>query len=454
MKKLISLILALAMALSLVACGSSGSSTSGNSSAEGTATGDSAASGDVVNLTIWSPTDEQSVEDWWVEHLAQWNEEHPEIQVSREAIDRSDSYAYENKITTATTSHDLPDILFVDGPTATYYAGNGIIVPITSYFDEDTLSDFTASTIAQGTYDGELYTLAPTESSVAFYYNKDLLTECGVDVEDLDSRTLENPITWSEMAEIAQKCTTADYVGTHIIMDHGEGLPYALEPMYVSNGSDYASDDATTADGYVNGEKAVETTEFLAGLIADGYANIEPIDDEFQNGKCATMIGGSWEVSKMTDVDFEWGVTYYPVSDNTGTAVSPCGDWSAGVTMDCENPDAAGEFMQWLLSTENVATYAAAISKPAARMSAYDEEAMASYTEYPLSVFVDQLENTASARIQTPSYSVFSSAYAEAMTNIFSEAATSGEVDKDYIQSELDNVAAEYQDDYDTNYAE
>lgn len=54
------------------------------------------------------------------------------------------------------------------------------------------------------------------------YYNKDYLKECGVDTDDLDSRTLENPLTTDEVAEIAEKCTTDDYVGTHIIMDHGE----------------------------------------------------------------------------------------------------------------------------------------------------------------------------------------------------------------------------------------
>lgn len=48
--------------------------------------------------------------------ISEWNEEHPEIQVSREAIDRSDSYAYDNKIATAVTSNDLPDIFYVDGP--------------------------------------------------------------------------------------------------------------------------------------------------------------------------------------------------------------------------------------------------------------------------------------------------------------------------------------------------
>ncbi|WP_373212301.1 sugar ABC transporter substrate-binding protein [Ruminococcus sp. 5_1_39BFAA] len=410
---------------------------------------------EVTTLTIWSPSDREAIEEWWTEKLAEWNEEHPEIQVSREAIDRSDSYAYDNKIATAVTSNDLPDIFYVDGPQVSYYAANGISVPLDDYFTEDDLSDFVPSTVAQCTYDGQLYAIGATESSVAFFYNKDYLTECGVDVEDLDSRTLENPITWAEMAEIAEKCTTDSYVGTHIIMDHGEGLPYALEPMYLSAGKDYISEDGAEAEGYVNSEEAVTTTAYLADLIAKGYANIDPIDDEFLNGACATMLGGSWEVATLeANADFEWGVTYYPVNDDTKEAVSPCGDWSAAISKDCENVEAAGEFLQWLMSTDNVATYAAAIAKPAARSSAYDNEAMADYNDGARALFVEQLENTAVPRPRTPSYATFSSAYAEAMTNILSDAATAEEVDTDYVQSELDTVAETFTEDYETYYAE
>ena len=409
---------------------------------------------DVTNITIWSPTDREAIEAWWKDKIAEWNKDHPEIQVSREAIDRSDSYAYDNKIATAVTSNDLPDIFYVDGPQVSYYAANGISIPLSDYFTEDDLSDFVPSSIAQNTYDGQLYAIGATESSVAFYYNKDYLKECGVDTDDLDSRTLDNPITWDEMAEIAEKCTTDNYVGTHIIMDHGEGLPYALEPMYISEGKDYISEDGKEADGYVNSEEAVKTTSYLADLIAKGYANIEPITDEFLNGACATMLGGSWEVATLeANADFDWGVTYYPVSE-TGTAVSPCGDWAAAVSKDCENPDAAGEFLQWLMNSENVATYADAIAKPATRNSAYDEEAMADYKEGARALMVEQLNNTAVPRPRTPSYATFSSAYAEAMTNILSDAATNGEVDDDYIQSELDTVAETFTEDYETYYAE
>lgn len=410
---------------------------------------------ETVNLTIWSPTDTEQIEAWWVETLDTWNAEHPEIQVTREAIDRSDSYAYDNKIATAVTSNDLPDIFYVDGPQVSYYAANGITVPLNDYFSDEDLSDFVDSSVTQNTYDGKLYAIGATESSVAFYYNKDYLKECGVDTDDLDSRTIDNPLTWSEVAEIAEKCTTDDYVGTHVIMDHGEGLPYALEPLYVSAGKDFISEDGTTSDGYVNSEEAVSTTTWLAELIAKGYANIEPITDEFLNGACATMLGGSWDVATLEEsADFDWGVTYYPVNDDTKEAVSPCGDWAAAISKDCESVDAAGEFLSWLMNTDNVASYAAAIAKPATRTSAYDTDAMAEYKEGARALFVEQLENTASPRPRTPSYATFSSAFAEALTNIFSDASSSGEVDSDYIQSELDTVSDTFTEDYETYYAE
>jgi len=460
--KILSAGLAIAMAVSLTACGAAKPDQDVTAPASNTETTDntevvaeaatSANTGDAL-ITIWSPSDKESIENWWADTINEWNEAHPDMIAAREAIDRSDSYAYDNKIATAVTSNSLPSIFFVDGPQVSYYAANGIIVPITEYF-KDCIDDFDPATQAQCTYDGELYAISATQSGVAFYYNKDLLKECGVDTDDLDSRTLDNPVTWSEMAEIAEKCTTDSYVGAHIIMDHGEGIPYALEPMYLSKGKDYISADGTTADGYVNSEEAVKTTAYLADLIAKGYANVDPITDEFLNGACATELGGSWDVATLeANATFDWGVTYYPVADDTKKAVSPCGDWSAAVSKDCENIEATGAFLNWLMNTKNVASYANAIAKPATRATAYDDEAMSGYSEGPRAMFVEQLQNTAVPRPRTPSYATFSADYAEAMTNIFSEAASSKSVDEAYIQEQLDNVASKFAEDYNTYYA-
>lgn len=460
-REIISLGLAAMMVASLAGCGSSKSADQSTTSeqtevnsTETEATQEGNVSTSDASIVIWSPSDKESIETWWSDTLAKWNEEHPDKLVVREAIDRSDSYAYDNKIATAVTSNDLPDIFFVDGPQVSYYAANGIIVPITSYFS-DSIDDFDPATQAQCTYDGELYAISATQSSVAFYYNKDYLRECGVDTDDIDSRTINNPLTWSEVEEIAEKCTTDTYVGTHIIMDHGEGIPYALEPMYLSAGKDYISADGATATGYVNSAEAVKTTAYLANLIAKGYANVDPINDEFLNGACATMLGGSWDVAVLEEsATFDWGVTYYPVNDDTKKAVSPCGDWSGAISKDCSDVDATGEFLSWLMNTENVASYASAIAKPATRASSYDQAVMADYKEGARAMFVEQLQNSAAPRPRTPSYATFSTDYAEAMTNIFSEAASSKEVDDAYIQEQLDNVASSFEEDYNSYYAQ
>ncbi len=61
------------------------------------------------------------------------------IHLKREAIVRADSYAYEDKVNAAITSKDLPDILYVDGPTVSVYAANDIIIPLDDMFAKEDL---------------------------------------------------------------------------------------------------------------------------------------------------------------------------------------------------------------------------------------------------------------------------------------------------------------------------
>ena len=375
-----------------------------------------------------------------METLDAWNAEHPDVQVSREAIDRSSSYDYENKITAATTSNSLPDILFVDGPTVSYYAANGIIVPIDGAYTEEDKEDFMPSSIQQNTYDGHMYAIGPTESSVILYYNKDHLDAAGIEYpSDTD---ISGAWTWSEFYENAGKLTTDDYVGTNLIMDKGEGIIYGLSSFWNEADAPLISEDGTTAEGYVNSDASIEVANYINQFFQNGYANTDPVTDEFLTGHSATMLSGTWNIQRLEQSDLNWGVSYFPVSDD-GKAVSPTGDWAAGVSKNCQNVETAEEFLQWLMNTDNVASYAAACSTPASRTSAYEK--MEGWDEGARALVRWQLENTGVARPRSPSYSVLSSEFASAMLNIFSGADT---------KSELDNVAAEFDDDYQTYYAE
>ena len=439
-KKALAAALAAALAVSMAACSGGTSSTAGSGAASNAASAENGGSSEPVSLTIWSPTGEAAIEDWWVETLDAWNAEHPDVQVSREAIDRSSSYDYENKITTATTSNTLPDILFVDGPTVSYYAANGVIVPIDGAYTEEDKEDFMPSSIQQNTYDGHMYAIGPTESSVILYYNKDYLDAANIEYpSDTD---ISGAWTWSEFYENAGKLTTDDYVGTNLIMDKGEGIIYGLSSFWNEADAPLISEDGTTAEGYVNSDASVEVANYINQFFQNGYANTDPVTDEFLTGHAATMLSGTWNIQRLEQSDLNWGVSYFPVSDD-GKAVSPTGDWAAGVSKNCQNVETAEEFLQWLMNTDNVASYAAACSTPASRTSAYEK--MEGWDEGARALVRWQLENTGVARPRSPSYSVLSSEFASAMLNIFSGADT---------KSELDNVAAEFDDDYQTYYAE
>ena len=98
--------------------------------------------------------------------------------------------------------------------------------------------------------------------------------------------------------------------------------------------------------------------------------------------------------------------------------------------------------MRFLFSEDNVTTYAQAISKPPTRISSYD--VLTEYNEYPRSIFKEQLMETGHPRPRTPSYSVLTAEFAEAMLNIFTG------VDP---QEALDSAAAAMDKDYNKYYA-
>lgn len=217
-----------------------------------------------------------------------------------------------------------------------------------------------------------------------------------------------------------------------------------LEQFWISNGTDFVSEDGSRADGYINSKEGVEAAEFLNRFIQDGYANIDPIQKEFHNERAATMLGGSWEVATLENdyPDLNWGVTYFPVADDGGIPTSPTGDWVASVTKNVQDMDAVKEVMNFLFSKENVTTYAKAISKPPTRISSYD--VLTEYNEYPRSIFKEQLMETGHPRPRTPSYSVLSAGFSEAMLNIFTG------VD---AQTALNEAAAATDKDYNKYYS-
>jgi fructooligosaccharide transport system substrate-binding protein len=380
-----------------------------------------------TQLTLWHPESDKSVA--YDEIIEEFNAEHDgEIEAKIEYIPRGNKYAYEDKVSAAATSNTLPDLLAMDGPNVANYADAGIIQPIDGLVkDQDKFVD---SAIKQGTFKDKLYTIGATESTVALFYNKKMLADAGI----TPPTKLEDAWTWDEFYEAAKKLTNKEkgIYGVNWTLDYGEWIIYFTGPAVWSNGGSFIAEDGSTSEGYVNGPETVEALKFLQKFTKEGLVNLQPTPTEFEDGKAAMMLMGSWEWTKLQDYpDTEWGITYYPKSPS-GEQVSPSGDWTWGISTSTKDKEAAAELLNFMNTKENVSKIAAVENTPPSRSDSMEE--LTEWNKEPLNVLKEQVLNTAHARPATTSYPVLSTKYGQAVQNIF----LGGDV-----QEELDKVAKE-----------
>ena len=99
------------------------------------------------------------------------------------------------KVLQQASSRTLPDLLMMDNPDLQQIAQTGALTPLNQYGVDS--SGFANGILSAGTYKGKVYGLAPYVSTVALFYNKDMLAKAGVAV----------PRTWDELKTAAAKLT-------------------------------------------------------------------------------------------------------------------------------------------------------------------------------------------------------------------------------------------------------
>ncbi|MDU4934838.1 MAG: sugar ABC transporter substrate-binding protein [Peptostreptococcaceae bacterium] len=426
-RKLTSLILCAALSAGLlVGCNSSSGSASGSENG-------------VVEISVWAPQPNEAESAYYTKRIEEFNEEYEgKYKATIELIPRANGYEYENKINSAATSGDLPDVISMDGPTVANYADSGIVVPIDQYISDEEKSDFVDSVITQGTYNGELYALGTAESSVLLFYNKKMLDEAGI----TPPTSLEEAWTWEDVYEAAKKLTKDGVYGINMEWDLGEGQIYGFAPIIWSAGTEIISEDGKTADGYLNSPEAVEALTYYQKFATEGLMNLQALPNEFEEGKAAMYLVGSWEFATLESnyPDLEYGATYYPASVKTNKVVSPSGDWCWGVTSGSENEEAAAELVKFLTNEDSVKEFSKASGKPGARKSVI--ESTEEYNELPKSILKDQVLNTAHPRPLTTSYPVLSKEFSSAMQDIRTGAD---------VKTALDKVVQRFEEDVKRN---
>lgn len=177
--------LAIAMTLSIAACGSakpSESSSSTGAAPSSTATDSSAPAGEPVKLTLWHIQTTEPMPTIIKDSIARFTKDNPNYTVE---VSPMQNDAFKTKIAIAASSDQMPDIFphWSGGPMNTYIDSQKL-ADLTTYMDESNYKDrFLPAAVNQATYKDKIWAVPVENVAVAmFFYNKDLFAKFNLQV--------------------------------------------------------------------------------------------------------------------------------------------------------------------------------------------------------------------------------------------------------------------------------
>src|SRR6266581_2965472 len=258
--------LALALMISLAACGGGSSSSSGTSSGP-------------VNLTFWS----------WVtgidKSVALWNKSHPNIQVKLANV--GSGPAEYDKLYTAIKANNEPDLGQVEFQLLPTFETTGSLVDMSQYGASSVKDQFVPWTWGQVSLGNAVYAIPQDSGPMAMYYRSDLFKKYNIPV----------PTTWAQYADAAAKLHAANpnvYITDFPPKEPGwfTGLVWQAggQPFNISGQSWKVS---------INNPQALQVAAYWQALIDKKLVKTEPDFDnawyhDLQTGALATWISAAW----------------------------------------------------------------------------------------------------------------------------------------------------------------
>lgn len=204
MKKLLSVLVAAALTVTmLAACGGSGSSSAGGSAAA-SASGTAAEAPDTITMLL------PPVSTTYQDQLSVWAEEfnamYPNLTLEFENASWED---YKDKLDVQINAGTPPDIAFVEYDRVGTLADSGLMVDISTLISDEELADFDESALEFYRLDEGLYGLPVYISVQCLGGNKAMMEEAGIDWQSVQ----QNGWTFEEFREAIKAGATDDHYG-------------------------------------------------------------------------------------------------------------------------------------------------------------------------------------------------------------------------------------------------
>ncbi len=351
-------LVAAALAVSVVGCGSSG----GNEPSTGTNAVNTPENSKKEKVKIvysmWGSAAEGSATQAVAD---KFNASQDRIEVEVMAIPWEN---YMTKLNTLATGGQLPDTGMLQESGVIQWSSEGMLNDVSAMYEG---SDSKPLDSLAYKYQGKTVAYAAANEILLLYYNKDMFDKANV---AYPPAVLDEAWTWDQFVATAKKLTI-DKNGKHpgeegfdaqSIVQYGasvENLPWQLETWTLSNGGGFYSEDGTEVK--IGEDASIEAIQKVADLyLKDQVAplSVGQTDDGIQRtiiaGTVAMATNGQWNVGTSLNTAKEEGLNY-------GVAVLPymkekvtLNTGGANVVFSqTKHPDEAMEWLKWYNSEEN-----------------------------------------------------------------------------------------------------
>lgn len=290
---------------------------------------------DTPTLLIWADETRASV----VEELGASFEEEYGVDLVVQQMDMS---GIRDQLRVAGPAGEGPDIIVGPHDWVGELVQNGLVAPVDL---GDAAELFSPVAITAFTWDGQLYGVPYAIENIALFYNTDIIET--------------PPATFEELATMAQEAVDSGKAEYGYVRESGD--PYHFYPIMTGFGGYIFGRDEmgnyTPEDIGVGNEGSVAALEYVQGLVADGILTPGMSADDakslFYNGKAAMYITGPWSIQGAIDAGLNFAVAPSPAGP-AGPGAPFLGVQAFMVSAFSENQALALAFLTEFVASEEV----------------------------------------------------------------------------------------------------
>lgn len=356
-KKGLAIVMAAAMAVGMVGCGSSSNEAVSTESADSASNKETADAAQTEATAVSSKDITLEFQQWWgvelpdgaLQEICDGFTEKTGVKIELLSNPYADT---KTQIAAGAAAGTMADVVGLDGAWVYDFAKQGSIADMTTLMKADGYDDSQLS--AQIKVDGNTYMIPVVNFAYPMYVNMDLLKASGIETV---------PTTWEEFTESCKKVSAANSGVA------GWAIPLSTEsPSGIQNNFMswlWASGGSMLKDGQpalTDNQDLTATVDFVKGLfqadvVAPGAYAMKEADmvEEFTNGRVAFMTDSLAHLTTIKKEAPDLNFDFMPIPVKTGYSGKSGMDvanWGIGVAENCENKAEAMQFVEYLMSPE------------------------------------------------------------------------------------------------------